>query len=71
GGGGQPYGATDEIRAKRASGIYKDDREHEIRCSHQNPYIQKLYMEYLGRPLSEKSHRLLHTHYKPRPLYNR
>ena len=34
-----------------------------IRKSHENPDIQKLYKEFLGEPLSEKSHHLLHTHY--------
>lgn len=71
GGGGQPYGATDEIRAKRAKGIYEDDKQSELRCSHHNPMVQQLYKEYLGKPLSEKSHKLLHTHYHERPLYNR
>ncbi len=71
GGGGQPYGATDEIRLKRAKGIYEEDSNKEIRCSHKNPFIQMLYREYLGKPLSEKSHKLLHTCYKSRPLYNR
>jgi len=71
GGGGQPYGATDEIRAKRAKGIYEDDKQSEFRCSHHNPMVQKLYQEFLGKPLSEKSHELLHTHYHERPLYNR
>ena len=33
------------------------------RKSHDNPYIQKLYEEYLGKPLGEKSEMLLHTHY--------
>ncbi|MCX7821392.1 MAG: iron hydrogenase small subunit [Brevinematales bacterium] len=56
---------------KRASGIYTDDKNQEYRCSHENPFIKKLYEDYLGKPLSEKSHKLLHTHYKPRPLYNR
>jgi NADH-quinone oxidoreductase subunit G len=71
GGGGQPYGATDEIRAKRAAGLYKDDEKSVIRCSHENPEIKKIYADYLGKPLSDKSHHLLHTHYKPRELYNK
>jgi iron-only hydrogenase group A len=71
GGGGQPYGATDEIRKLRAAGLYQDDREHKHRCSHQNPYIKDLYDEFLGSPLSEKAHKLLHTHYEERPLYNK
>lgn len=71
GGGGQPYGATDEIRLKRSEGIYKDDSISKERCSHKNPSIQKIYKEFLGHPLSEKSHHLLHTHYVPRPLYRK
>ncbi len=68
-GGGQPYGATDEIRAKRMAGLYVDDVESEYRCSHQNPYIKQVYAEFLGEPNSHKAHELLHTHYVPRPLY--
>ncbi len=71
GGGGQPYGADDEVRRRRASGIYQDDAMSTKRCSHQNPYIQKLYAEYLGAPLSPRAHALLHTHYRRRPLYAR
>ena len=71
GGGGQPYGATDEIRKKRLAGIYKDDTNSKIRCSHHNPAVKKLYEEFLGKPLSHKSHELLHTHYTPRPLYTK
>ncbi|MFO7850358.1 MAG: [Fe-Fe] hydrogenase large subunit C-terminal domain-containing protein, partial [Spirochaetia bacterium] len=70
-GGGQPYGTTDEIRAKRIEGIYRDDAASEVRASHQNPDIQQLYTEFLGEPLSEKSHHLLHTHYTPRPIYRK
>ena len=71
GGGGQPYGANDRVRRLRAKGIYHDDEGSKIRCSHDNPEIQNLYKEFLGAPLSEKSHHLLHTTYKPRPLYNK
>ncbi|HAT09518.1 MAG TPA: ferredoxin [Planctomycetes bacterium] len=71
GGGGQPYGVTDELRIARAKGLYQEDVAGLWRCSHDNPYIQKLYDEYLGKPLSEKSHHLLHTHYTPRPKYQR
>ena len=68
-GGGQPYGATDEVRAKRIAGLYTDDAKSEIRVSHKNPYVQALYTEYLKEPNSEKAHHLLHTHYVERPLY--
>ncbi|MFH0771689.1 MAG: NADH-dependent [FeFe] hydrogenase, group A6 [Candidatus Omnitrophota bacterium] len=71
GGGGQPYMVTDEIRALRANALYKDDERKEVRCSHQNPYIKRLYKEFLEKPLSEKSEELLHTTYKGRPIYKR
>lgn len=71
GGGGQPYGATDERRRKRIAGIYADDRKQTLRCSHQNPYIKKLYEEFLGEPGSRTAHELLHTKYVDRPLYQR
>ncbi len=66
GGGGQPYGVTNEIRAARAQGLYQDDREHEFRLSHENPSVQQLYKDFLGEPLSHKAHELLHTHYVKR-----
>ena len=71
GGGGQPHGATDEIRALRTRGIYSDDEKSKLRCSHHNPEIKRVYDEYLGEPLSHKAHELLHTTYKQRPLYQK
>jgi len=71
GGGGQPYGVTDALRTVRAEGLYQDDREKQIRLSHENPYVKKLYDSYLEKPLSEKAHKLLHTHYKARPSYKK
>lgn len=71
GGGGQPYGVTDELRKKRAKGLYSEDERMTVRCSHENPYVQQLYKEFLGEPLGEKAHHLLHTTYTPRPQYKR
>jgi iron-only hydrogenase group A len=71
GGGGQPYGVNDELRKVRAQGLYEEDHDCRIRYSHDNPYIKKLYEEFLGEPLSEKSHHLLHTHYVKRPEYQK
>ena len=34
-----------------------------IRKSHESPAIKKIYEEFIGEPLSEKSHHLLHTKY--------
>ncbi|WP_338823489.1 NADP-reducing hydrogenase subunit HndD [Moorella humiferrea] len=69
GGGGQPIPTTTEIREQRVKGIYQADAQMSIRKSHENPSIQALYREFLGKPLSEKSHHLLHTHYTPRGKY--
>jgi NADP-reducing hydrogenase subunit HndD len=64
GGGGQPLHHGDaSILQARTKAIYKEDEEKVIRKSHENPYIVKLYDEFLGEPLSEKAHDLLHTHY--------
>ncbi|MGL4368633.1 MAG: iron hydrogenase small subunit, partial [Spirochaetota bacterium] len=56
---------------KRAAGLYSDDEKCVIRYSHENPEIKAIYKDYLEKPLSAKSHKLLHTHYKPRKLYNK
>jgi NADH-quinone oxidoreductase subunit G len=69
GGGGQPYGCTDEVRAKRTAGIYTDDEKSALRCSHQNPFITQVYEEFLGEPTGHKAHELLHTKYEERALY--
>jgi NADH-quinone oxidoreductase subunit G len=68
-GGGQPYGATDEVRKQRISGLYADDEKSQYRCSHQNPFIGQVYKEFLGEPGGHKAHELLHTKYVERPLY--
>lgn len=71
GGGGQPHGATDVIRAQRTAGLYRDDERSAHRCSHHNPEIQRIYKDFLDCPLSEKSHTLLHNEYHQRELYVR
>ncbi|HAQ64610.1 MAG TPA: NADH:ubiquinone oxidoreductase [Bacteroidales bacterium] len=64
GGGGQPlhHGDSSILKARQMA-LYREDAEKPIRKSHENPFIIKLYEEFLGKPLSEKSHHLLHTHY--------
>ena len=69
GGGGQPTGATDEVRKLRTAGIYTDDEKSVLRMSHLNPDVQKLYADFLGKPLSEKAHHLLHNHYHAKKIY--
>lgn len=68
GGGGQPIPTNNEVREKRRKAIYEIDRNKKLRKSHENPYINKLYEEYLGEPGSHKAHELLHTNYINREL---
>ena len=64
GGGGQPlHHGNSEIIKARHEAIYREDVQKPIRKSHENPYIKKLYEDFLGKPMSEKAHHLLHTHY--------
>lgn len=64
GGGGQPLHHGDSsILKKRAAALYKEDADKLIRKSHENPAIVELYESFLGAPMSEKAHKLLHTHY--------
>jgi iron-only hydrogenase group A len=67
GGGGQPRFTTDEVRKARIAAIYKEDEGRELRQSHENPAVQALYKEFLGKPLGEQSHHLLHTDYAKKP----
>jgi iron-only hydrogenase group A len=66
GGGGQPRFTTNETRKARIGAIYKEDEGKKLRKSHENEQVQQLYAEFLGMPLGEKSHHLLHTHYSKR-----
>lgn len=67
-GGGQPIVSAKtrefvDVRVERAKAIYSEDEALPLRKSHRNPYIQKLYEEFLKEPNSHTSHRYLHTHY--------
>ena len=66
GGGGQPTPTIKPTLKKRTQALIKEDENKGIRKSHKNPAALKLYKEYLGKPGSEKAHRLLHTKYHKR-----
>lgn len=66
GGGGQPRFTTNEKREKRIQAIYKEDEGKLLRKSHANPEIQQIYEEFLEKPVSQLSHKLLHTKYVER-----
>ena len=65
GGGGNPIKNWKKME-KRLEGVYAEDKKLPIRKSHENPYIQKIYSDFLGEPLGEQSHKLLHTTYVDR-----
>ncbi len=69
GGGGQPLHHGDfEIIKARQKAIYEEDRNMPIRKSHENSSIIKMYEEFFGKPLSQKAHELLHTHYSDKTI---
>ena len=61
GGGGQPIHEGREMAAIRSKNLYFLDSKSNLRFSHENPEIQKVYDEYLEKPLSRMAHKLLHT----------
>ncbi|MDR2504419.1 MAG: [FeFe] hydrogenase, group A [Deltaproteobacteria bacterium] len=66
-GGGQPYHHGNfSILEKRMQAILGEDKGKKLRKSHENPFIQKLYAEFLGEPNGHLAHKLLHTNYVKR-----
>lgn len=61
GGGGQPIRDSQELGEVRGEVLRELDRAKPIRFSHENASVQKLYEEYLEKPLSHRAHKLLHT----------
>ncbi len=70
GGGGQPIPADYEILKKRMEALYREDREMQVRQSHDNPAVKELYESFLDKPLGKLSHSLLHTKYTKRGIYS-
>ena len=67
-GGGQPYHhGKVEILEKRMQAIFNEDRNKRVRKSHENPFIKRLYEEFLGTPAGKLAKTLLHTSYVARP----
>ena len=61
GGGGQPIHDGEELAFTRGQNLYFLDRNNELRFSHENKDILKLYADFMEKPLSHKAHLLLHT----------
>jgi iron-only hydrogenase group A len=74
GGGGQPVRIDADKRLARNEAMYREDlrlglsqaQRPGMRKSHENPAVQELYTDFLGKPLSHLSHELLHTEYARR-----
>ncbi|MGB4439697.1 MAG: NADH-dependent [FeFe] hydrogenase, group A6 [Sedimentibacter sp.] len=56
-------------KINRANALYELDKSLPLRKSHKNPEVMKLYEDYLKEPNSHLSHKLLHTHYIKRDVY--
>ena len=74
-GGGQPHQPASvvnsvDIKALRASVLYKSDANKDVRVSHENSAVKRVYDEFFGEPGSHKAHEVLHTSYVKRSLYN-
>ncbi|MDR2732086.1 MAG: [FeFe] hydrogenase, group A [Fibromonadaceae bacterium] len=63
GGGGQPVNKMDAKKLKllRQQALYQRDASQAIRLSCDNPEIQTIYNEFLGKPLGKKAKELLHV----------
>ena len=61
GGGGQPIHDGVECAEQRGNVLWGLDKTSALRFSHENPDVQALYTEFLEKPLSKRSHHLLHT----------
>jgi iron-only hydrogenase group A len=67
-GGGQPLAQNTAAVRSRMQSLYAIDQNAPVRVSHENQSVKRLYDEFLGQPLGEKSHHLLHTHYEQREI---
>jgi NADH-quinone oxidoreductase subunit G/NADP-reducing hydrogenase subunit HndD len=65
-GGGQPIARNKAAVIERMRALYNIDATEKLRTSHANKAVQQLYKDFLGKPLGEKSHHLLHTKYTKR-----
>jgi len=64
GGGGQPICEGQELAGVRGDKLYELDKNNPLRFSHENPSVTQAYKDFFEKPLSHKSHELLHTEHK-------
>ncbi len=75
-GGGQPVQFASvrnftDLKGLRAKALYENDINRPLRKSHENEDVKTLYTEFLGEPNSHKAHKLLHTTYVARPMFEK
>ncbi len=68
-GAGHPVPERTGDMAQRQQVLVNIDRTSEYRKSQENPDILRLYQEFYGEADSPLTHKLLHTHYTPRPRH--
>lgn len=69
GGGGQPKELLfkdKELIKKRMQGLYKKDKEIDLKVSYKNKEIIELYKDFYEKPLSKLAEEMLHTSYVDR-----
>ncbi|MEA3248648.1 MAG: [FeFe] hydrogenase, group A [Nanoarchaeota archaeon] len=66
GGGGQPIYFDENVLKLRSKALYEQDSKKKLRRSHENPIVKEIYEKYLGKPLSKRAEKLLHTKYQKR-----
>ena len=54
----------------RMKALYDEDQLSELRVSSDNPQIQQLYTDFLGKPGSELAEKLLHTSYSAKEKFH-
>ena len=62
-GGGQPIHSNDKNLEIRNNKLHELDFQNNNRFAHENPFIIKLYQDFLGKPNSPLAHSLLHTNH--------
>ena len=65
GGGQPPVGKNKLLIEQRKSAINNIDTNAEFVSSNENPYIKKLYADYIGEPCGKTAKKLLHDHPPP------
>ncbi|MDR3256914.1 MAG: [FeFe] hydrogenase, group A [Endomicrobium sp.] len=70
GGAGQPIYTDLSVRKTRTKVLYENDRAMELHKPQDNPYVQKIYKDYLGKPGCRQAHEYLHTGYRYKKRFN-